>query len=134
MSNRLRVSTDRRTILKSLAALGVTYSVLPLFSKAANAAGEVHYHTWSGYDAPELMQAYIEKYGGMPEVSHIATEDESFIKMKTGWSPDLIHPGNYNVRRFKDAGLIRPIDTSKLKNFTDIIESVRNNDSCVYDG
>jgi spermidine/putrescine transport system substrate-binding protein len=127
-------NTNRRKILKSLAALGVTYSVIPLFSGNAHAAGEVHYHTWSGYDAPELMQAYISKYGGMPEVSHIATEEESFIKMKTGWSPDLIHPGNYNVGRFKDAGLLKPIDTSRLKNFNDIIESVRTDDSCVYDG
>ena len=125
---------SRRKILKSLAALGVTYSVMPLVSKGAKAAGEVHYHTWSGYDAKDLLKPYIEKHGGMPEVSHIATEEESFTKMKTGWSPDLIHPGNYNVRRFKDAGLIRPMDTSKLKNWNDIIESVRTDDSCVIDG
>lgn len=134
MSKSMKLSADRRTILKSLAALGVTYAVVPLFPKAAQAAGEVHYHTWSGYDAEPLMQSYIKKYGGMPEISHIATEEESFTKMKTGWSPDLIHPGNYNVRRFKDAGLIRPIDTSRLENFTSIIESVRNDDSCVMDG
>lgn len=125
---------NRRDMLKSLAALGVSYSVLPLFPGRAHAAGEVHYHTWSGYDVPELMKSYVDKYGGLPEVSHIGSEEESFTKMKTGWSPDLIHPGNYNVRRFKDAGLIRPIDTSRLMNFADIIESVRTDDSCVYDG
>ena len=75
----------------------------------------MHYHTWSGYDAKDLFKGYIGKYGGMPEVSHIATEEESFTKMKTGWSPDLIHPGNYNVRRFKDAGLLKPIDTSQAE-------------------
>lgn len=125
---------NRRDMLKSLAALGVSYTVLPLVSETAHAAGEVHYHTWSGYDVPELMKPYIDKYGGPPEVSHIASEEESFTKMKTGWSPDLIHPGNYNVRRFKDAGLLQPIDTSRLKNFENIIESVRTDDSCVYDG
>ena len=134
MSTRLGMPTSRRKILKALGALGVTYSVMPLLSKGAKAAGEVHYHTWSGYDAKDLFKSYIDKYGGMPEVSHIATEEESFTKMKTGWSPDLIHPGNYNVRRFKDAGLLKPIDTSKLKNWNDIIESVRTDDSCVYDG
>ena len=134
MSTRLGMPASRRKILKALGALGVTYSVMPLLSKAAKAAGEVHYHTWSGYDAKDLFKPYIDKYGGMPEVSHIATEEESFTKMKTGWSPDLIHPGNYNVRRFKDAGLLKPIDTSKLKNWNDIIESVRTDDSCVYDG
>ena len=134
MSLRKGMPVSRRNILKSLAALGVTYSVMPLVSKGAKAAGEVHYHTWSGYDAKDLLKPYIEKHGGMPEISHIATEEESFTKMKTGWSPDLIHPGNYNVRRFKDAGLIRPMDTSKLANWGDIIESVRSDDSCVIDG
>lgn len=134
MPKKFDLRMDRRSILKSLAALGVTYAVVPLAPKAARAAGEVHYHTWSGYDAEELLKPYIEKYGGMPEVSHIATEEESFTKMKTGWSPDLIHPGNYNVRRFKDAGLIRPIDTSRLANWDSIIESVKNDDSVVYDG
>ena len=134
MTEYTNMNMRRRSILKSLTALGVTYSVLPLISGKAYAAGEVHYHTWSGYDAPELMKFYTDKYGGMPEISHIATEEESFKKMKTGWSPDLAHPGNYNVRRFKDAGLIRPIDTSRLRNFEDIIASVRTDDSCVYDG
>jgi len=134
MSKILDASMSRRAILKSLAALGVTYSVLPVFSGPARAAGEVHYHTWSGYDAKDLLKPYIDKYGGMPEVSHIASEEESFTKMKTGWSPDLIHPGNYNVRRFKDAGLLKPIDTSRLKNWENIIESVRTDDSCFMDG
>jgi spermidine/putrescine-binding protein len=132
MSKQSNLLLDRRDILKSLAALGVTYSVVQMAPKSAHAAGEVHYHTWSGYDAKELMTSYIEKYGGMPEISHIGSEEESFTKMKAGWAPDLIHPGNYNVRRFKDAGLIKPIDTSRLKNWEDIIESVRLDDSVRY--
>lgn len=132
MSKLLKTKTDRRKILKALSALGVAYAVIPV--SRARAAGEVHYHTWSGYDAEDLLKPYIEKYGGMPEVSHIATEEESFTKMKTGWAPDLIHPGNYNVRRFKDAGLLKPIETSRLANWKNIIESVRNDDSVVYDG
>ena len=134
MSKLSKLTMKRRDILKSLAALGVTYTVMPLVARPARAEGEVHYHTWSGYDAEDLLKPYIDKYGGMPEVSHIATEEESFTKMKTGWSPDLIHPGNYNTRRFKDAGLIRPIDTSRLQNWGDLIESVRTDDSCVIDG
>jgi spermidine/putrescine transport system substrate-binding protein len=134
MSKKINSHLSRRTILKSLAALGVSYSVMPLLSNAAKAANEVHYHTWSGYDSKELLKSYIDKYGGMPEVSHIASEEESFTKMKTGWAPDLIHPGNYNVRKFLDAGLIKPIDTSRLKNWNDIIEGVRTDDSCFMDG
>ncbi len=128
------LSADRRAILKSLAALGVTYAVMPASVKPAHAAGEVMELTWSGYDAKPLYKDYIAKYGGMPEESYIATEEESFTKMKTGWAPDVMHPGNYNVRRWKDAGLLQPLDTSKLTNWSDTIESVRNDDSCAIDG
>jgi len=134
MNRKTHTPVNRRAILKALGALGVTYTTLPLWSKKAHAANEVHYHTWSGYDSEELLAPYIEKYGGMPEVSHIATEEESFTKLKSGWSPDLIHPGNYNVHRFHAEGLLKPIDTSRLKNWAGIIESVRNDDSCVVDG
>lgn len=134
MLNTKTLPVNRRELLKSLAALGVTYAVMPVGARPAHAANEVHYHTWSGYDAKELFGPYIEKYAGMPEVSHIATEEESFTKLKTGWAPDLIHPGNYNVRRFKDAGLLQPFDTARVKNWAGLIESVRSNDSCVIDG
>ncbi len=132
MSKRVKFKTDRRQILKALSAIGVAYTVMPV--SHAPAAQEVHYHTWSGYDAEALFKSYIAKHGGMPEVSHIATEEESFTKMKAGWSPDLMHPGNYNVRRWKDAGLLQPLDTSRVSNWENIIESVRNDDSVVYDG
>ena len=128
------LSADRRTILKSLAALGVTYAVMPANVRPARAAGEVMDLTWSGYDAKPLFKSYVEKYGGMPEFSFIASEEDSFTKMKTGWAPDVMHPGNYNVRRWKDADLLQPLDTSKLTNWSNIIESVRNDDSCVLDG
>ena len=132
MTKRLKTRIDRRRILKALSAIGVAYVAMPV--SRSRAAQEVNYHTWSGYDAKELLQPYIDKYGGMPEISYIATEEESFTKMKAGWSPDLMHPGNYNVRRWKDAGLLQPLDASRVKNWENIIESVRNDDSVVYDG
>lgn len=119
----------RRDALRAMAAVGVTYTVLPAMVRPAHAAGEVHYHTWSGYDAPELFGSYIAKYGGMPEISLIGNEEDSYAKMITGWSPDLMHPGAYNVKKWYDAGLLKPIDTARLKNWPDIFESVRNEDS-----
>ena len=124
----------RRDALRTLAAAGITYSMLPLTLRSAHAAGEVHYHTWSGYDAPELFKSYVAKYGGMPEISLIGNEEDSFAKMVTGWAPDLMHPGNYNVRKWKEAGFLKPLDLSRVKNWLDIFESVRNEESANIDG
>ncbi|MBC8270183.1 MAG: extracellular solute-binding protein [Rhodospirillaceae bacterium] len=125
---------SRRQALKALGAAGVTYSMLPMMSRMSHAANEVHYHTWSGYDAPELFGSYTEKYGGMPEISYIANEEESLAKMVAGWSPDLLHPGNYNVKRWQEAGMLQPLDTSKVKNWSDIFESVQAEESAKVDG
>lgn len=134
MKKILNSEHSRREILKGLAAAGVTYSVLPVGMRAARAAGEVEYHTWSGYDVEDLFGSYIEKYDGMPRISLIGNEDDSFAKLQTGWAPDLMHPGNYNVRRWYDGGFLQAIDTSRVNNWPDIFESVRMEDSCQIDG
>lgn len=129
-----KLGMSRRNMLKTLAAAGVTYSVLPMAPRAAQAAGEVHYHTWGGYDEPALFTSYTEKYGGMPEISNIANEEESLAKMMSGWSPDLMHPGNYNVQRWQEAGLLQPLDTGRVKNWPDIFDSVRGEESAKVGG
>ena len=134
MTEHRKFRLSRREALKALAALGVTYSVLPIVARPALAAGEVNYLTWSGYDAPELFKPYIAKYGGMPEISLIGNEEDSFAKMMTGWAPDLMHPGNYNVRKWQEAGLLQPIDTARVTTWPDIFDSVRNEKSAKVDG
>ena len=66
----------RREFKKTLAAVGlslVTIPVVPRFTKAAE--GHPTIFSWSHYEDPSLHPSYIEKYGGMPEISHIATEE-----------------------------------------------------------
>ena len=65
---------NRRELAKSLAALGVSVVSVPLMTRGARAAGEVSGHTWAGYDMPEMMGGYLDKYGGPPEFSYIASD------------------------------------------------------------
>lgn len=117
---------DRREMAKNLAALGVSIVSVPLMTRGARAAGEIEGHTWAGYDLPELMGGYLEKYGGPPEFSYIADDYESFEKVRAGFAPDFIHPGNYMIQRYVDAGLIQPIDTSRLSNWGTIAPGIRD--------
>ncbi|MDH3690289.1 MAG: extracellular solute-binding protein [Gammaproteobacteria bacterium] len=125
---------DRRSFNKVLTSLGLGFAAFPLLHRSARAAQEIHYHTWSGYDVPELMGGYLEKYGGPPEFSYIATDDESFAKIRSGFTPDLMHPGNYSIRRLADSGLVQPLDTSRLKNWPHIAEGVKDMKDSVIDG
>ncbi len=126
------LNMTRRELAAAMAAVGVV--AVPVVPRGAAAAGEIMGHTWVGYDLPELMGGYIEKYGGPPEFSYIGSDDESFEKIRAGFAPDFIHPGNYMIRRYHDAGLIQPVDTGRLENWSTIAPGIRDIDGAVIDG
>ncbi len=70
--------------------------------------------------------SYIEKYGGSPQTTFFADEEEAFIKLRSGFSADVAHPCSTNVRRWFDGGVIRPIDPSRLTYWDDLIPALRD--------
>jgi spermidine/putrescine-binding protein len=54
--------------------------------------------------------------------------------MMAGWSPDVMHPGNYNVQRWYDAGLLQPVDTARAKNWPDIFSSIHKEETAQVNG
>lgn len=109
---------SRREALKVMGAAGLGLAVLPLVGGKAQ-AGTVTYFTWGGYDIPEMFPAFVKKYGP-PDMPVYADAEEAFQKLRSGFIADVIHPCSGDVPRWRDAGLIQPIDTSKLKNFPDL--------------
>ncbi|MGH6938009.1 extracellular solute-binding protein [Hypericibacter sp.] len=124
---------SRRDVLKTAAAAGLAYASMQFVSRPARAAAEVLELTWPGYDAPELYKSYVAKHGGMPEFAYIGSEEESLQKMKSGWVPDLMHPGNYNVQRWHDADILQPIDPSRVTTWPDMFEPIRKEPSIYVD-
>ncbi len=127
-------SMTRRELSCAMAAAGVGIVTFPLVRRPAMAAGEIMGHTWAGYDLPELMGGYIDKYGGPPEFTYIASDDESFEKIRAGFQPDFIHPGNYMIQSYFDAGLIQPVDVSRLTNWNNIAPGIAEIDGSIIEG
>ena len=116
-----RTALSRRQIAKSAAAAGLAMVTMPVVMKPkARAAGEMVYLTWSGYDLPEFNPAYSAKYGGEPEYSIFANQEEAVQKVNAGFVADVVHPCSETVIRWSQAGLIKPIDTSRLEAWDDI--------------
>ena len=117
---------SRRDFNKKLASLGVMTATFPLASSAF-AATEDHpvVMTWEGWDAPELHAAYTSKYGESPVFSIFGDEEEAFAKMRAGFKPELTHPCSYKVPIWRDAGLLQPIDITRLSNWADVIPSLK---------
>jgi spermidine/putrescine transport system substrate-binding protein len=82
--------------------------------------------TFEDYMDPPFLAEYKKKYNETPAVAIFASEDEAFAKMRSGYKPDVMGPCFYEFPRWKEAGLIQPIDTTKLKNWNKIASTLRN--------
>ena len=82
-----------------------------------SASGPATLFQWQDYVAPAFYADYEKTYGEKPATTIFADEDEALSKMRAGFKPDVIGPCLYSLPRWKEAGLLQPIDTSKLKNW-----------------
>src|SRR6201999_2891799 len=73
-----------------------------------------------------FLAEYVKAYNEKPNTVLFADEDEAFAKMKGGFKPDVMGPCYYEFPRWKEAGLIQPIDTSKLKNWNKLSPTLRH--------
>jgi len=117
---------SRRQLGKILAAAGIVTTVMPLASraKAEDADGHAVAYTWAGYDIPEFYPTYIEKYGSPPEFSIWNDEEEAILKITGGFAPDTVFPCSYKVQKWYDAGILAPIDTSRIPDFGDLFPAL----------
>ena len=118
------LATDRRGFHRLLGSLGLAMTAIPVAAPSARAATTVSYMTWAGYEVPELHQSFIAKYGQSPETTFFAEEEEGLTKLRSGFTPDVAHPCMSNIAKWRDAGVIKPIDTARLRNWPDLIPAL----------
>jgi spermidine/putrescine-binding protein len=104
--------------------LAGTASFAPLSPASAQDAALTVFD-WSGYEDPALNPAYVEKHGQGPTFSFFADEDEAFEKLRTGYRVDVAHPCSTNVRKWRDAGLLEPLDTARIAAWNDVLPGIR---------
>lgn len=126
----------RREFKKALAAVGLGLVAAPMVSRRALAATEDHplIFTWEGYEDPNLHGSYLAMHGESPNFTFFGDEEEAFAKIRAGFQPDVVMPCSYKVAIWRDAGIIQPIDDSRLSNFPDSIETLKNVPDMVVDG
>jgi spermidine/putrescine transport system substrate-binding protein len=92
----------------------------------ATAQDKLSYFTWDGYELPDFHKSFEAAHPNSLDVSKFGDDDEAFTKVKAGFKPDLAHPCYDKVLRWKDAGLIEPMDISRIKNWNSIFATLRN--------
>ena len=79
---------------------------------------------WAGYEEPSFHPAYTAKNGDSPTFAFFGDEDEAFEKIRSGFKADLGHPCSQSVAKWRDAGLLQPLDTSKIAGWNDLLPDI----------
>ncbi len=89
---------------------------------------------WAGYEDPSFHPAYVEAHGASPTFAFFGDEEEAFQKIRAGFRADLAHPCSQSVVKWRDAGLLRPIDTGRIEAWDDIIPGLRDLEGFASEG
>jgi spermidine/putrescine-binding protein len=89
--------------------------------------------TWSGYEEEPFVQSYVNLHGTAPDFSFFADEEEAYAKLRSGFPADVLMPCTYKVPPWYRAGLLAPIDTSRLSHWNDIVPSLKNIPGTVFE-
>ncbi len=109
-----------RTTFAAATAAALILAVVPA------RAGELIVFDWPGYEDQNFFPAYMEKYGEPPTFSFFADEEEAFQKMRAGFKADLGHPCSQSVPKWHAAGLLKPLDTTKIAAWDDVMPEMRD--------
>jgi len=101
------------------------WAFVALVATSAQAAPATLFQ-WEDYMDPPFLADYEARFHEKPNVSIFADEDEAFAKMRAGYKPDVMGPCYYEFPRWQEAGLLQPIDTTRLKNWNKISPTLRN--------
>ena len=126
----------RRQTHQALASVGLVSIGMTFGPKWAGAAAEDHptVFGWGGYEDEGFHAEYDSKYGEPPNFTPFGDEEEAFAKMRAGFNPEIVMACSYKVGIWRDAGIISPIDTSRLSHWDEIIPSLKTIDGVVVDG
>jgi spermidine/putrescine transport system substrate-binding protein len=115
-------------------ALAVLTAMAALCGTSTAAAPRISYFTWGGYDEPAFDAQYAAQYGGRPRFSFYSSTDEGFTKLAAGYKADVAHPCIHDVRKWKDAGLLQPIDAARVTSWNDLLPALRDAPALKIDG
>ncbi|HEX2525040.1 MAG TPA: extracellular solute-binding protein [Geminicoccus sp.] len=88
---------------------------------------------WQGYEDPSFHPAYVSTMGRSPDFVLFSDEEEALRKLKAGLRADVAHPCSQSVALWRDAGLLEPLDTSKLVHWNKLDPALRDLPGFVQD-
>jgi spermidine/putrescine transport system substrate-binding protein len=88
---------------------------------------------WSGYETPTYWEPFAQQHPDIqPDYSFFAEDAEAYSKAQSGFEFDVVHPCSSWWGLYVEAGLVQPIDTSRLSHFNELFPDLA--DKGVFNG
>lgn len=102
-------------------------TAFPSSVSAAQDQGPLKLLEWEGYELPAFHKGFEDTYPNAKlEYQFAAAGSQFFSKVQAGGvDVDIVHPCSNWVQDWKNAGLIAPIDTTKLTNWDSLNPQLR---------
>lgn len=91
---------------------------------------------WEGYTDPSFAHTFEEQTGCTVKATYAGSSDEMFAKFRAGRGRtyDIVSASGDITERLYKAGLVRPIDISKLQNYDSVFSSFQGGKWNTFDG
>lgn len=98
--------------------------------------GTLNMVIWDGYDDKEAVAPFFEEHGVSTSPTYIGNNEEIFTKLRAGGTGqvDLVTPYHGYVKVLTEAGLLEPLDYSRMPNTENYIDRFNRPDWAVADG
>ncbi|HYO29641.1 MAG TPA: ABC transporter substrate-binding protein [Thermomicrobiales bacterium] len=123
MAGYRRGEISRRDLLRLLAAVGLASSAEALLGRGAAAqAQDLTMVIWEGYADPSFAEKFEQENDATISATPMTSSDDAFARIQAGGGSnfDLVSASNDVSQRLIDAGLVQPIDPSRLSNYNDL--------------
>lgn len=95
---------------------------LPVVSQAGPKASSLVVLDWAGYELPQFWPQFAEDHPDVVvDFTYFEQDADALAKMQSGFQTDLLHPCSSWWGLYVEAGLVQPIDTSRLSNWPDVV-------------
>ena len=129
---------SRRDLGKLFAALGMTTALGTLLGEESARAqsNELTMVIWEGYADPSFAAKFEEENDATINATPMSSSDDAFGRLQAGGGSnfDLVSASNDVSQRLIDAGLVQPIDTSRLTNYENLYEQFQMPEYITKDG
>lgn len=90
---------------------------------------ELNLWAWSIYAPPDAISSFQETTDTTVHVTYYFGNSELLAKIQAGGTDaDIIMPSHYRLQDYLDLDLIQPIDVSRIPNFDQLYDGVKNRD------